>query len=117
MGLDARIFAAVNDKDTIEWSSGIRFFSSSYPRGHWPTIRFYITTLQERFPEYPVFYMSDEQDYFNRDENYLCTPERLSQLDADWAEWDASGQTYPGLIYAAILDVRERQSRDVQEKP
>lgn len=88
MGIDARVFAAVNKYDFIEWVSGLRFFSRDYPLGHWPTIRSQITTLQERFPEYPVYYMKDNENLSERDECYLATPERIAQLDREWAEYE-----------------------------
>lgn len=89
MGVDARVFAAVGKYDRIEWYSGQRWFSCSYPRGHWPTIREQITTLIERFPEYPVYYMPDYADWDERGEQYVATPERIAQFDEEWAEHEA----------------------------
>lgn len=89
MGIDARVFAAVNEHDHIEWSSGVRWFSITYPRGHWPTIRNQITTLQERFPEYHVYYMSDNEPWNERGESFIATPERIADFDRQWAEYEA----------------------------
>ncbi len=107
MGVDARVFAAVNKYEEIEWKSGLRWFSAGYPRGYWPTIRSMIVTMQERFPEYQIYYAPDTADWDTRDEQWLVTPERLASIDAEWAEWDASGQTYAGLMYSAVMSVRD----------
>lgn len=86
MGIDARVFAAVDKYDYIEWSSGQRLFEDHYWRGHWPTLRQQIITLIERFPEFPVYYMSDQQPWNERGEEWLATPERIQRLDELWVE-------------------------------
>ena len=88
MGVDARIFAAVDEWDHIEWHGGHRWFSADYPRGHWPTLRQQITTLMAAFPDYPVYYAPDWADWNTRNEQWEITPERLHEFDEQWAEWE-----------------------------
>ena len=93
MGVDARVFASVGQHEFIEWVSGIRYFSDVYPRGNWPLIRKQIITLLQRFPEFPVYYMSDQEDWGERGEEYLVTAERLAELDATWEQWKTDPNT------------------------
>lgn len=110
MGIDARVFAAVNEYDEIEWNSGHRWFDASYTRGHWPTLRQQITTLQEKFPEYPVYYLpADYCDRFERGTEYICTPERIAYFDQVWAEYEYEQQI------AATVDAQQREaSNDIR---
>lgn len=90
MGVDARVFATkdVEGYERIEYHSMQRWFSDNYPRGHWPTLREQIVFMQEKFPDYDIYYSND--NYWDTEPSHIVTPERLAELDAAWEEygWD-----------------------------
>ena len=87
MGVDARLIVDMGDYESVEWFTGLRWFSADYPRGHWPSIRERIDRLLLAFPDRPVYYAPDWSHQGTRSEQWLLTPERLQELDDEWTEW------------------------------
>lgn len=83
MGVDARILATADGFERIQWFPCLRYFDEDYPRGHWPTLRQKIMTLQDRFPEYQIYYLPDTLE-IDPGPEHLFTEERLHHLDSVW---------------------------------